>query len=670
MSNRYKGGVISATPPTTTGGEDGVASGAWTLEQQAQLQAAGLWPAQPTGPWIEDCFSTYLVTGTGSTQTINNGINLSGKGGLVWTKKRSTTGSHSLFDTARGANLRLISNDTAAQDSVNLSFTTTGFSNYTFDNAVTYVSWTFRKQPKFFDVLTYTGTGAVQTIAHNLGSVPGCIIVKQFDAPGNDWGVYHRSLGATYKLNLNSTSAAALSTGYWNNTAPTSTEFTVATSGITNQAGTTYVAYLFAHDAGGFGATGTDNVISCGTFNANNGEVINLGYEPQWLLYRDSSSENNWRLADNMRGFTNLSGTNAQTIQQLTPNSNAADAANSGPVLTSTGFTWNQSGGGNQHIYVAIRRGPMRTPTTGTSVFSVDTYNQTSASDPAFNLGSVTDMGLRRLNNFSSNWTIQNRLTGNGGMATNTTDAESTQNYGFWDNMVGWYQGNSITPPYSQSNWYGWNFKRAPGFMDVVCYTGTLANLTLSHNLGVAPEMMIVKCRSSDAPGGIAANWAVYAAPQGNSKFALLNTTDLFGTSAVLWQATTPTASNFYVGAANYVNGSGQTYVAYLFASVAGVSKVGTYTGTGALLTVDCGFTSGARFVLIKRADTSGDWWTYDSVRGITSGNDPYLFMNSTAVQVDGTNYVDTDTTGFKVTAAAPAGLNASGGTYIFLAIA
>jgi hypothetical protein len=119
------------------------------------------------------------------------------------------------------------------------------------------------------------------------------------------------------------------------------------------------------------------------------------------------------------------------------------------------------------------------------------------------------------------------------------------------------------------------------------------------------------------------------------------------------------------------VNASGGTYVAYLFATCAGVSKVGSYSGnTGNIVTVNCGFTTGARFVLIRRADSSGNWYVYDSARGISSGDDPYLLLNATNAEFTGTNYVDTVTTGFKVTAAAPAALNASGGTYIFLAIA
>jgi hypothetical protein len=88
------------------------------------------------------------------------------------------------------------------------------------------------------------------------------------------------------------------------------------------------------------------------------------------------------------------------------------------------------------------------------------------------------------------------------------------------------------------------------------------------------------------------------------------------------------------------------------------------------LQTVNCGFASGARFVLIKRIDVNENWYVWDSARGISSGNDPYLLLNTATAEVTGTNYVDTDTTGFKVTAAAPSALNASGSTYLFLAIA
>ena len=138
----------------------------------------------------------------------------------------------------------------------------------------------------------------------------------------------------------------------------------------------------------------------------------------------------------------------------------------------------------------------------------------------------------------------------------------------------------------------------------------------------------------------------------------------------VLWNDTAPTSTVFTIGASININTVGSTNVAYLFATLAGVSKVGSYTGTGALQTVNCAFTTGARWVMIKRTDSTGDWYVWDSARGITAGNDPYLLINSTAAEVTGTNYVDSTAAGFQVTAAAPAGLNAVGGNYIFLAIA
>ena len=95
-----------------------------------------------------------------------------------------------------------------------------------------------------------------------------------------------------------------------------------------------------------------------------------------------------------------------------------------------------------------------------------------------------------------------------------------------------------------------------------------------------------------------------------------------------------------------------------------------SYTGTGADLNVDCGFSAGARFILIKRTDASGDWYVWDSARGIVAGNDPYLLLNSTAAEEPNTDYIDPLASGFTVTSSAPAALNASGGTYIFLAIA
>jgi hypothetical protein len=212
-------------------------------------------------------------------------------------------------------------------------------------------------------------------------------------------------------------------------------------------------------------------------------------------------------------------------------------------------------------------------------------------------------------------------------------------------------------------------FRRAPSFFDQVCYTGTGVARTISHNLAVAPELMIVKSRD------IAAGGVVYTASSGTGFYLRLfesggdngNTT----TTGALWNNTTPTSSVFSVGTSNQVNGNTNTYVAYLFATCAGVSKVGSYTGTGATQTINCGFTGGARFVLIKKSTSTApdrDWYVWDTARGMVSGTDPSLKLNVTGAEANADN-VYTVSTGFQLVSSADY-VNASGVTYIFLAIA
>jgi hypothetical protein len=673
MSNRYKGAVISATPPTTTGGESGTASGAWTLEQQMQAQAAGLWPSQPPDPnlFIENLFSTWLYTGTGSAQTITNGIDFSAKGGLLWLKARNDTRNNWLYDTTRSIANGLRSDSTAAATSTPdalTAFNSNGFSIGTSGNintsGNTLVSWSFRKQAKFFDVVTYTGTGVARTVAHNLGSTPGCIIVKCTSA-GTFWPVYHRSTGATKVGLLNTDGSISASSPYWNDTEPTSSVFTVGIAGAVNDSGQTYVAYLFAHDAGGFGLTGTENVISCGSYTGTGaaGNAITLGYEPQWLLVKNTASGQEWGMFDIMRGLRNGGGDGSPSDAQLFTNTSGAESSSIYFAPTATGFfcedaSTRYNASSNTYVYIAIRRGPMKVPTSATSVFLPTT--QTAGTN--ISVGFPADLWIGNNTDgdgSGNNHVFATRLQNQAWLRSPRTDAETAAT-----NTIFWDLQNSF-----KNNQFGggraeYLLARAPGFMDVVCYTGTGSNATFSHNLTVAPEMMIVKRRDT---GGT--YWTIYHASLGNTQRIFLNTNDIAETATV-WNNTTPTTSVFSVGTSSAVNASGGTYMNYLFSSLAGISKVGSYTGTGALLTVNCGFTSGARFVLIKSSNNYTDWFAYDSARGITSGNDPYYLLNTDAAQVTNTNYVDTTAVGFQVTAAAPAGLNASGGTYIFLAIA
>ena len=636
--------------------------------------------------YIEEVFSTFLYTGNGSTQTITNNIDLSTNGGMVWTKSRSNAQFNWVFDTVRGANSPLTTNSNGNVSDLYTDYfspatniilgTTTGYSIGTGTgglntNTYTYVGWTFREKPKFFDIVTYTGTGSVRTIAHNLGSTPGSIIVKDLDAGGYNWQVYHRSLtSAAYSIQLNQTAAQSSQSTIWDSTAPTSSVFTVGTSSAVNQSGKTYVAYLFAHDAGGFGLTGTDNVISCGSFvfTSPGPTTVNLGYEPQWILYKNANDVDGWNLFDNMRGFSMTQDA------LLVPNTSAAENTYAGYDIidpTATGFTIKDGVFGSTYIYIAIRRGPMKVPTVGTSVYDAISRTGTGATATVTGLNFPPDLLFVAANTSNGYGNVAwDRLRGISpylGTANPNTEANSGNSILSY-NMNGMTVGtdtSSFQVNQSGVAYINWFFRRAPSFFDEVCYTGTGSNTTFTHNLTVVPELIIVKRR--DATGA----WDSYSSALANTEYVVLNTTAAKATGATRWNSTTPTSSVFSVGTSTTTNASAGTYVAYLFATCAGVSKVGTYTGNGSTQTINCGFgAGGARFVLIKRTDSTGNWYVYDIVRGMTVLTDPYYLLNSTAAQVATLGSVTTVSTGFALNSAITAAINESGGTYIFLAIA
>lgn len=665
MSNRWPGGVIRKTPVTPAGPfQNGAASGVWSLADAAYWTKQGLWPLAGNTLAVEDVFSTYLYTGTGATQTITNGINLSGSGGMVWTKNRGRGTSGNLIDTVRGVTKKVVPSSTAAQATVSYmtSFGTTGYTiNGNNDEmnllADTYVGWTFREQPNFFDVVTYTGTGANRNIAHNLGSVPGMILVKRTDTAA-DWQVYHRSNANTQYMVLNSDAAVATGTTRWNSTTPTATEFTVGTDATVNASGGTYVAYLYAHD------TSSTGLIQCGAAAAQTD--INLGWEPQFVIIKKYDAAQIWIMNDNMRGMS----VGGNTAADLYPNTADAEATGSNNIfISATGFKINLT---QNYIYMAIRRGPMKTPTLGTSVFAPVLYTGTSAAGTISGASFPPDLVIPETRNTANNRSWFDRLRGR--LAIIQTDnanaeiaAPSGSNTSISSfNMNGVSVGTDVYATINQSGYTYVNYflGRAPGFFDEVCYTGTGVARTLNHNLGVVPELMIVKSRNAGE------EWFVYSASLLATEYVNLNNAlAKTGGAATTWNSTRPTASVFSVGTAYNTNGP-YNYVAYLFASCPGVSKVGSYTGNGSSQTINCAFTTGARFVLIKRTDSTGDWYVWDSARGIVAGNDPYVRLNLADVEVTTNDSVDTDNTGFIVNQVAATNVNVSAATYIFLAIA
>ena len=635
--------------------------------KKKMLQAAA-GNAGGAGLDVDEVFSTYLYDGNGSTQTITNGIDLAGEGGLVWIKQRDGSAIHGLVDTERGRTVYLDTNSVRANRTTNgptydlTSFNSDGFSLgqnwelYGNNNGNTYASWTFRKAPKFFDVVTYTGNGPsnTQNISHNLGADVGMLVVKATSTADN-WHTWHRGFGDNGYIMLNATNAKSTYADLWDDTAPTSTHFTVSDSCNTNNV--TYVAYLFAHNDGDgdFGPDGSD-IIKCGSYTGNGsttGPVIDLGFEPQWLLIRNVDRADDWVLIDSMRGIPSSSDGPAV----LRPESSAAEYASGSSFsqssrvdLTATGFDVKSSNsrvnGSNQNmIYIAIRR-PMAMPESATDCFAVNAW---SSGEPNWTSGFPVDFSMVK-STASSAWYQMDRLRGEKGLGSHSTDAESSQTWTAFDNQNGF--GNLG----ADSTYYSWMWKRAPNYMDVVAYTGNgTAGRTVSHNLGVAPEMMWVKRRDG------ASSWITYWESLGATKGTFMDTNAPF-TSTSYWNDTAPTNSVFSLGNGS-TNTSSGTFITYLFATLAGISKVGSVTHSGTT-NVDCGFSAGSRFVLLKRTDASGDWYIYDSTRGIVSGNDPYLLLNSSAAEVTNTDYIDPLSSGFTITSSFTAG------DYIFYAIA
>jgi uncharacterized delta-60 repeat protein len=591
-----------------------------------------------------------------------------GQGGLVWVKRRNGDASHQLSDTDRGDPSATVNSNTSDQ-----SFSGNGVDSFSANgfvvsaaggsinsNTQTFASWTFRKAPKFFDIVTFTtGSGSFNlTVPHSLASAPGAILFKATNS-NEDWLVYHRSLGSNQYLVLNTTAAAGTQAGW---VSVSNTSFTVNNELLSP--GTSYVAYIFAHDAGGFGDDGTESVISCGSFttNGSGNATVSLGFEPQWLFWTSSSTTSDRFLQDSMRGFSLTS--NNTLFAQNSDQESIFSPPRVSP--TATGFTVSHFNS-TTYAYIAIRRGPMKKPTSGTEVFAPVAQTSINGANTV-TTGFPVDSAWMTARGVTFSKTVADRLRGGSTtqdilLFTNSTNAETNGTGGYG---VGFDNNSAIIENFviggSDSAIY-WNFRRAPGFFDVVCFTAT-ENTTTAHNLTVEPELVIFKPRSGTSSWYIGSR-LINGGSWGVNSLAI-NTTSALINEGYTWMSATGTVVQDF---SNFL-GAGSTCVAYLFATLPGVSKVGTYTGNGSSQTINCGFAAGARFILIKRTDSTGDWYVWDTARGIVTANDPHLSLNTTAAEVTTDDTIDPQSSGFIVNQVTATNVNVNAATYLYLAIA
>ena len=369
---------------------------AWGSSEKQTRGTSTIWP-NPVPPGgslstvVDELFSTHLYVGDQTDRTITNGINLSGQGGMVWIRERNNSGNHFVFDTERTLGHSIQTNEREKQslrpETVE-AYNTNGFDLGTGTNCnetgQDYAAWTFRKSPKFFDIVTYTGdSNSQQVLSHNLGSDPGMVIIKSTNTDGTSWWVWHRSFGANTSaagkqmaldsikgtrdtgtiysgsaFDWSSPNGAYQQGSYVQGTS--STNITVGYE-ANNGSSWDYVAYLFAHNDGdgGFGPNSDQDIIKCGTYTGNSladGPTVNLGWQPQWLLIKRTTGDTgNWYIFDTARGV--VTGGNDQYLYANTQDVEAAasiiDFNPYGFKLTTDAFNLNN--GGIVYLYMAIR---------------------------------------------------------------------------------------------------------------------------------------------------------------------------------------------------------------------------------------------------------------------------------------------------------------------------
>jgi len=640
------------------------------MDNVTELLVKGAAGAAGGATYVDDVFSTYVYRGNGSNRTITNNIDLAGEGGLVWAKGRTVGYYNNLQDNVSGltgtakyltSNENHIANLASASEGSTPWFVS-AFNNNGFDlgvggqvnmNTYDFASWTFRRQKGFFDIVTWTGNGSTRTIAHNLGSVPGCIMIKRTDAQAT-WIVYHKGLGyyttdpSDYAMQgLNNLDAKVNYTWLFQSAA-TATGFEIGTGDYVNANGGSYVAYIFADDDQQFGENGDQSIIKCGYYTGSGSPNlnVNLGFEPQWLLIKNADrASTNWMLFDSMRGI--FTGANDAMLH---PNSSGAESSPADLIdLTATGFKvqstqnddTNQSG--EIFLYIAIRRPDAyvgKPAEAGTDVFNMVRGNS-STTVPALVSGFPVDFRMAKTFSSAANWYQTSRLTDNNEVTTNLTFPASTGGWTKYDSNTG--EGINW-----DSTYQGWMWKRHAGF-DLAAYKGSGSADYVYHSLGKIPEMIWVK----KIVGGNG-DWRVYHKALGTSNDPFDYSLKLNGygaqiDDATVWNDAAPEINRFTVGTHADVNATGSTYLSMIFASVEGISKVGSYVGSDSELTITTGFQP--RFVIIKGYDSNFmDWYVLDTLRGWGSGNDPYLALNSNTAQGGSSDWGAPTSTGFTLT--------------------
>ena len=423
-----------------------------------------------------------------------------------------------------------------------------------------------------------------------------------------------------------------------------------------------------------FGADRDQNIIKCGSYNGNandDGPLVDVGFEPQWIMIKNTGANESWHMMDCVRGIVTRRGasnSNTGNDAKLYANSSAAEnSLNDSISLTPTGFkvvnsNGDLNGNGNRMIYIAIRRsdGYVGKPAeVGTEVFNM-VYG-VGSTPPTFAPEIPVDFTFLRRPGTSENWTTSARLIQGNYLFTNSTNTEASDSAIAFDYNNGFHDTSGLT------TYLSWSWKRHAGF-DVITYAGISATRSIAHNMGIAPEMMWIKSRTSGSQ-----EWRVYHKGLNggtNPQEYRMNLNDSGGESNIgaggMWDV--PTDTHITLHSSGSTNFNSNDFIAMLFATT-DVSKVGFWIGDG---TNNRQITTGfqPRIILVSLANQGGGygWQMMDSVRGFIgtggSGNE-ILRLDNTNQQSSQNTYFTPNATGFTITESA---FNGSSQNWVYYA--
>ena len=641
-------------------------------------------------PTPSEHFNVVLYTGNGATNAIT-GVGF--KPDFVWLKERNGTNWNTVFDSTRGADYRIFTNSTDAQSSPTSSLTSFDSDGFTLgsnanenSNGNTYVAWCWKANggttssntdgsdnstvqvntQAGFSIVQYTATTATSssTAGHGLGTTPAMIILKSTSAV-EDWYIWHKDLGAgSSALNQYlrfTTASQATATNLFG-----TVNDTVFATAYTGSVPNTNVAYCFAEKA---------EYSKFGSYTGNgsaNGPIVNTGFEPAYIMIKNSTAVYEWTVYDNKRSPSN------PRDEVLYPNTSGAensgetgdiDFLTNGFQLKAADGSINQNGG--TIIYAAFASDASAAPVLADS-FTSATYSGNNGTQSIAGLGFAPSLTWikNRSSAASHSWT--DIMRGNNQVLQSNETVSQASGQITLDSDGFTLGSSNVLRNEGGQTYVSWNWKAAAlpaintdgtdtsivsanvaaGF-SIAILPDKAGSQNLGHGLDGVPDLIIMK-QYEGGTGG----WTTYNSVVGVRNYMNLNTNagNTVATAGYEYDAVTATTIT------NLISGSTYSYIYYCFKNVAGFSKVGSYSGNSSTQSIT-GLGFQPSWVMLKRYDGTENWYVQDSARGSTN----QVYPNQNAAEFDETTAVTSfDSDGF--TMGSYSGINQSGADYIYLA--